>query len=430
MTDQVLDQQPVVDNSQQPSTPSAETDGGEQSEVSIRQYRQSRERERPPVESRRPSAHADAPFEGDNKWQPSPAKAKGGFQRRIDALTREKSELQRQLAERQGSTSQGQQFESIEEYSARVIREAAERERNTSRQREAQPETARQQEVQPRQQSEPQHPDRYHSEMQRLRASNADFETVTADVRFPDYIQAQILRMEKGAEIAYALAKNKTVLKKILDLNAEAVRRGDGNFSEADREFGAFLGSLNTSTAPKTEAPGQGDRSQRHLAGAASLKQQLALTASTDPELATALRNTNAPRVPVIVYPAVLDTPNPLDVAVYLTKHPEMQQRIAILHQTSGNAVWQATRNAAAAQQAAALAVIQEVHRISAALEFGTALPSKQRVERPVSQAPTPITPVGGPAGLVDDDGDREGSDVDLARYRSYRNRQRNTRRG
>ena len=427
MNNDQLDQAAVVD---QPQGQTESADGGEQSDVSLRRYRNERESGRPPSEDRKPYVRGnDAPFESE-QWRPSEPAPRGGFQRRINRLTKEKAELERQLAERQGTTGQqGQQFESIEEMTARVIREAAERERTAARQREAPaaestPETPSQQRV-PQERSE-----KYVSELRRVRQSNPDYDAVFAGFEIPDYIHDKLTRMEKGAEVAYALAKNKTALKKILDLNAEALRRGDNDFSEAYWEFGSFLRSLQNSTSPAahTEAPMQGDRRQRHVANAEILRQRLQAAMNADHELAAAAQKSST--VPAIVHAATLELPNSLDVAIYLTKRPEMQQRLLALWQTSGNAVFQTTRNPNAALNAANVAVIAEMHRISAALEFGTALPAQQRIERPVSQAPAPITPVGGGGSTAQDDGDSEGSDIDLARYRSIRNRQRNPRRG
>lgn len=419
-TDQLEQPQPTVD---QPQGPTESVDSGEQSDVSLRRYRHDREGGRPPLEDRKPYAHADAPFESD-RWQPSEPAPRGGFQRRIDKLTREKADLERRLAERQGATSSGQQFESIEEMTTRVIREAAERERATEQQRGRQA-------SEPQRQQHQASSDKYTAELRRVKATNPDFDQVFAGFQIPNYIHDQLLRMEKGAEVAYALAKNRQALNRILELNEKAFDRAGGNvdaadFSEAVKEFEAFARSHASATQ---QAPQADRRQQHHLANAEDLRQRLVVAARADRELGDALKNPMPP-VPSIIYPAILDTANSFDVAVYLTKHPEMQKRITTLWQTSGDAVFQATRNQAAAVQAAGLAVIREVHRISAALEFGTTVPARPIIERPVSQAPPPITPVAGGGSISQDDGDREGSDIDLARYRSVRNRQRNPRRG
>jgi len=147
-------EQPVVDNSQQPDTSHSE----QSSDVSISEIRERREGDTPRPESRKPYAPAEQPYER-NKWRPdSESESKGGrgFQKRIDKLTQRNAHLERQLAQYQSVTSQqqstqpqstpaqpqdtpqGQQYESIEDMTSRVLREAAEREKTAGQPKEAQ----------------------------------------------------------------------------------------------------------------------------------------------------------------------------------------------------------------------------------------------------------------------------------------------------
>src|SRR5215467_3536187 len=94
------DQLELIESQPQVETPAAEPQSADE-QVSIRRLRQQREDDQPRSASRGPYSHGtDAPFEGDSKWRPAePETGKGGFQRRIDRLTREKANLERQLAE-------------------------------------------------------------------------------------------------------------------------------------------------------------------------------------------------------------------------------------------------------------------------------------------------------------------------------------------
>jgi|SRR5215467_4017364 len=310
------DQLPLLEQQGQVETPSAEPQSEEQ--VSIRRLRQERADDQPRSASRRPYAHGnDAPFESESdRWgKPSePETGKGGFQRRIDRLTREKANLERQLAE--ARTGQA-------------------------------PTPAA---PQPTQSAPPPQP--------------------TVEQPAPSSQNHQ----DPGIE----------------------------------------------NLTPEQQQEWQ----RQHHAKRATFVQRYQAATQSDPEFAEAVRGgSHAIPLPMsVVTPALVEMGNGPEVAIYLAKHPDVQRRITMMWQASGDAVWNATRNPTAAQQAAGLAVIRELHGISTALHYGTALPSSTRrvIERPVSQAPTPITPVSGGQSARHDI-DEEGEDVDIMAYRKRR---------
>ena len=90
MSDQIVEQ-PVVDNSQAVAEAEQQESPEQSDSVSLRRYRHQREAERSRSESRPPYATADEPFHA-GKWKPTEGESsgKGGFQRRVDKLTRER----------------------------------------------------------------------------------------------------------------------------------------------------------------------------------------------------------------------------------------------------------------------------------------------------------------------------------------------------
>ena len=286
-------QQAAVETPQAP----ADTDN-----LPLREYRRERDEER---------NQASEPSAGENVDQP---KSKGGFQRRIDKLWKEKSELERRLAEREGqrtpnTESAAPKYEDAEAYTARVIREAREREQRSASRQE-----------QPRVQGSPEEQQRSQEEYQ-----------------------------------------------------------------------------------------------AQHYASMASLRDRLNTTMAADPEFSTALKSAHD-QVPTIIVPTMVNLPNGHDIAVFLAKNSDIRRRLTTMFHAAGDAVYQATSDTNAAERAANAAVIREVHRLSSALEYGTTSAPMPRMERPVSQAPAPITPVrGGDAPSVDDD------KMSLSQYRKSR---------
>jgi len=145
----------------------------------------------------------------------SETKPKGGFQRRIDQLTKDKRELERKLETAAQPKNAGQQFESIEEYSARVIREAAERERTAAKEpaREAaKPATTTEDEQRQQAEFRQQHAARAQVMGQRWReALTADPELVEAVKASTDMVPAVVhlamTDLPNGHEVAIFLAK-------------------------------------------------------------------------------------------------------------------------------------------------------------------------------------------------------------------------------
>jgi len=277
-----------------PVTPAAE---GSETEISIADYRKTRSEGKeteapapaeagktaPVTEAGKPQEQEEEEIEGTDKdGKATKVKVKGGFQRKIDKLTKEKSDLERTVgdltsrldaletkkpevkveARAEGDPEPKEEnFKEYKEFAKALGRwvtrqEIKANQESTAKTQQEQAETERK--AQSKQQF-----DRYLGEMRAVKDSKPDFDAVFADTQFPDYIHNRLVRMEKGAEAAYELAKNKEVLKKILDLNGEALRRGDNDFSEAYWEFGAFVRSLHgsspqgSSPAPttKTEKP-------------------------------------------------------------------------------------------------------------------------------------------------------------------------------
>ena len=210
--------------------------------------------------------------EGEEEAGTGP-KPKGGFQRKIDKLTRERSELERTNAELREVNTRLQaletknpevkveakadgdpkpdktKFTDYDEYAVALSRWVTRQELKANQ--ESQVKTQRDQAESDRKAQTKQQFDKYVGEMRAVKDSKPDYDAVFQETQFPDYIHNRLVRMDKGAEIAYELAKNKEVLKKILDLNAEGLRRGDNDFSDAYWEFGAFVRSLQKTSSPE-----------------------------------------------------------------------------------------------------------------------------------------------------------------------------------
>jgi flagellar biosynthesis chaperone FliJ len=214
-------------------------------------------------------------------------KPKGGFQRRIDKLTKEKSDLERAFTEAQQNTAdlktrldalekknpevradaraegdpkpKAEDFKVYEEFIESLGRWVVRQE--TKAANDAQQKTQREESEKQKQAAGKAQFDKFLGEMRTVREGNSDFDEIFSNTQIPDYIHNRLVRMEKGAEIAYALAKDKAALGKILELNEKALKSGDGDFSEAYWEFGSFVRSLaqknspTTATRPVSQAP-------------------------------------------------------------------------------------------------------------------------------------------------------------------------------
>lgn len=268
--------------------------------------------------AQRESGHSPA----ETQTESETAKPKGGFQRRIDQLTKDKRELERRLETAAQPEKAGQQFETIEEYSARVIREAAERERTAAK--------------------------------------------------------------------------------------------------EPPRE------AARPATTTEDEQRQQEQFRQQHGARAQVMGERWRAAVKADPELEAAVK-ASTDMVPAVVHLAMTDLPNGHEVAIFLAKRPEFRQRLTLMWQAAGDAVWQATQDPNAARQAADVTAIREIHRIGNGLQFSTGFAPRQQVERPVTKAPTPITPLGGSGDGVTE---KNEDDMSPAEYRRSREKSRNPRRG
>lgn len=214
-------------------------------------------------------------------------KPKGGFQRRIDKLTKEKAELERSVNERDGKlTELVSRLEALEKKNPEVRAEARadgdakpkdtdfkeyheyiealskwtyrqERKAETEASEKSRLETAKKEtEATSKAQF-----DKHLNEVRALRDAHPEFEQSLNDLTVPQYIHNRLVRMDKGADVLMALAQDKEAQKRILDLNQKAVEEARGNlaaadFSEAYWEFGAFVRSLNQQkNSPKQERP-------------------------------------------------------------------------------------------------------------------------------------------------------------------------------
>lgn len=154
--------------------------------------------------------------------QPNPAeeqqRSRGGFQNRIDRLTREKYQLAQELQQReqriaeyeqrlqqqtQQQPAEQQQYGSYEEFVAARAREAA-------------LEAVRQQTEQQRMQSEQQRQREAHTKLvgdflssaNQLAAELSDYETVAGAVQMGGALGQALLRNDQGAHLAYYLGQN------------------------------------------------------------------------------------------------------------------------------------------------------------------------------------------------------------------------------
>jgi len=201
---------------------------------------------------------------------PNPPKRKGGYQKRIDKLTREKHELAARVSELEarlaGNAPAGEKasgtdtaaakpdsspegkpkpedFETYEEFSEALTEwklEQRERQKlEAERQREA--ERRRQEALAA-----------WQNRQEEARRAHPDYDEVLSDaddVPLPGAMQAAILESERGPEIAYFLAKNRSEAKRIAGLASPIA---------IAREIGRIEASLASAPKPKpnlTRAP-------------------------------------------------------------------------------------------------------------------------------------------------------------------------------
>lgn len=154
--------------------------------------------------------------------QPNPAeeqqRSRGGFQNRIDRLTREKYQLAQELQQReqriaeyeqrlqqqpQQQPAEQQQYGSYEEFVAQRAREAAlEAVRQQTEQQRVQTEQTRQRETHTKLVGD------FLSSANQLAAELSDYETVAGAVQMGGALGQALLRNDQGAHIAYYLGQN------------------------------------------------------------------------------------------------------------------------------------------------------------------------------------------------------------------------------
>lgn len=247
------------------------------SEPSLSDYRAEREGKVTPAADpvpAEPAKSADGPEPSKQESSEveeagTDTKPKGGFQRRIDKLTKEIGERDRQISDLNSRLAaleekkpevkaeakadgdpkpKADQFKEYDEYLEAVSRWVARQELKAEKESQAKSEQERQKkdtETAAKAQF-----DKFLGQMQKVREANPDYDDVFSDTQIPNYIHNRLVRMENGAEVAYQLAKNKEVLGKILELNQKALDAGDNDFSDAYWEFGAFVRSLKDSPKP------------------------------------------------------------------------------------------------------------------------------------------------------------------------------------
>lgn len=152
--------------------------------------------------------------------QPDPAeeerKSRGGFQNRIDRLTREKYQLAQELQQREQRIAEyeqrlqqtqqqpaEQQYGSYEEFVAQRAREAAlEAVRQQTEQQRVHTEQTRQRETHTKLVGD------FLSSANQLAAELSDYETVAGAVQMTGALGQALLRNDQGAHIAYYLGQN------------------------------------------------------------------------------------------------------------------------------------------------------------------------------------------------------------------------------
>lgn len=273
-------------------TPAPETE--EASEISIADYRKERSEpaapaatttEKPAAESKPAADSATARTESttspDGKGTDKDAKPQGGWQRRIDKLTKEKGDLERTVQQLQaditalkGSTGKTaaelrtdaadagdpepkeDDYKEYRDYVKALGRWTARQEMKAEAAKNA--ETERKADEQTAQQRAKEEFDAYQNALPTAEEAHSDFRETLSDPELvlPQYVQLAIVQMaEHGPEAAYQLAKDfkangeKSTLAKILAHNER------GKFSLAMVEFGRFISSLDKGDAAAAASP-------------------------------------------------------------------------------------------------------------------------------------------------------------------------------
>lgn len=193
-------------------------------------------------------------------------KGKGGFQHKIDKLTREKyaaeaaaEELRRQLADKEKPAAKpaeskpegkpvAESFDSYEEYVEALTDWKLEQKEQSRQQSEAQRKAAEERKAVG---------DAWQGRLKEARTRYADFDaTVDADVPVSAAMQQALLDSEQGADLAYWLGKNPTEAERIAKLAPFAAARELGRIEAGlTRETPAQNPKPKTSAAPAPIKP-------------------------------------------------------------------------------------------------------------------------------------------------------------------------------
>lgn len=262
-------------------TPASETDD---SWVNLSEIRAGMQKDTPAAPPKEEAKTAPVPEAGKPEEEEEEAgkdeKPKGGFQRRIDKLTKEKAELQRQYesevgdlrarldalekpkaeikaeAKAEGDPEPSEEnFKDYKEYAKALARWTTRQELKAEKEsaKKADEDSARKESDARAKASL----DSFLGDIRQARETDQDFEkAIQTGLEIPNWMDFECKRRGSvGAKIIVALAKNRTAYDEIVALNNEAVERGDNDFTEAFDAFSAFVRSLKNSSPEKKGKP-------------------------------------------------------------------------------------------------------------------------------------------------------------------------------
>jgi hypothetical protein len=184
--------------------------------------------------------------------------------------------------------------------------------------------------------------------------------------------------------------------------------------------------------APNTQQPKPPEQLQREAQEYhGQMVQKFSSEVSRHPEYKEIAEAVKGVQINAYVAQAIPLLPNGVEVFAYLARNPAERERLHANFTAVGNGVYHATGNGELALRSAIAAVSDDMDSLSAALRWGTvgrASGPTRQIEKPISTAPTPITPVGagGSPQFEEDDADK----MSLSQYRAQREKSRNPRRG
>jgi hypothetical protein len=239
-------------------------------------------------------------------------------------------------------------------------------------------------------------------------------------------------RLDKLTKDKYAAQRTAEDLQRQLD--SERARVGQPAQPQHGQEARPGEGQQpgQEKTAQATEQPKPPEQLQREAQEYhGQMAQKFSSEVARHPEYKELVEAVKGAQVNAYVAQAIPLLPNGVEVFAHLARNPAERDRLHANFMAVGNGVYRATGNGDLALRSAIAAVSDDMESLSAALRWGTAGrasgPTRQ-IEKPVSTAPTPITPVGAGAGpqAEEDDADK----MTMAQYRAQREKSRNPRRG